>query len=128
MTARLATVGALLVLGIVAEARPVYMVVADLPYERVWQAALNAVAGYPLEQAADGRIVTGWREREAVPGEPTGARVRDRVRLLVEPAGVRIARVTVEVEAEAWQGGRWAPLADTGPLARAVLGRLRDAT
>lgn len=127
MTARLAILGTLLVLGLAAEAGPVHMVVADLPYERVWQGALSAVAGYPLEHAADGRIVTGWRERDAGPGEPAGARVRDRVRLQVEPAGERITRVTVEVEAAAWRDGRWEPLGDTAPLARAVLGRLRDA-
>jgi hypothetical protein len=105
----------------------VHMVVADLPYARVWSAANAAMAGYPLEQAADNVIQTGWAERP--PGEgPAGAeRFQERVTVRVEPFGVRITRVTVSVEARAWRNGQWTPVADTRALENAILDRIRDA-
>lgn len=102
------------------------LVVADLAYERVWAAALQAVDGYPLERAADGVIVTGPRERPARPGEGAFERVAERVTIRVEPVGVRVTRVTVAVEASGWRGGAWVPIADTAPLARDVLARIRQ--
>ncbi len=127
----LVVAGAAVALALVAEAgpmrMPIRMVVADLPYARVWDAAVQAVAGYPIERAAGGVIATGWRERDARPTEPGFTRVRDRVSLRVEPAGERITRVTVDVEAAGRRAGEWVPLADTEPIAREVLARLRDA-
>ena len=118
-----------LALGPVAsvEAATVHMVVADLPYARVWSAATAALAGYPVERAADGVIQTGWTERP--PGEgPSGvARVQERVTVRVEPFGERITRVTVSVEARGWRDGQWTPLADTRAREHAILDLIRDA-
>jgi hypothetical protein len=110
-----------------AEAPRLRMVVADLPYARVWDAALRAVADYPLESAGGGRIVTGWRERPPREGEPGVSRVTERVTLGVVETGVRITLITVDVEARGWRDGEWVALPDTGVTARAVLARLRDA-
>jgi hypothetical protein len=105
-----------------AEAATVHMVVADLPYARVWSAANAAMAGYPVERAAEGVIQTGWVE------QPRGAeRVQERVTVRVEPFGERITRVTVTVEARAWRDGQWLPLADTEAREHAILDRIRDA-
>jgi hypothetical protein len=118
---------AALAVALLGEAGTMRMVVADLPYERVWTAALQAVAGYPIERAADGVIVTGWHERAPRASETGWSRVRERVAMRVEAAAERITRVTVEVEAAGWRAGEWVPIADTEPLAREVLARLRDA-
>jgi hypothetical protein len=114
-------------LAVSVEAATVHMVVADLPYARVWQAANAALAGYPVERAADGVIQTGWTERP--PGEGTGgaARVQERVTVRVEAFGERITRVTVSVEARGWRDGQWAPLADTRAREHAILDLIRDA-
>jgi hypothetical protein len=109
------------------EAATVHMVVADRPYERVWQAATAALAGYPVERAADGVIQTGWSERPAGEGPGGVARVQERVTVRVEPFGERITRVTVSVEARGWRDGQWAPLADTTARENAILDRIRDA-
>jgi hypothetical protein len=103
------------------------MVVADLPYARVWQAANAALAGYRVERAADGVIQTGWTERP--PGEGAGgaARVQERVTVRVEPFGERITRVTVSVEARSWRDDQWAPLDDTRAREHAILDLIRDA-
>jgi hypothetical protein len=118
-----------LALGSVAsvEAATVHMVVADLPYARVWSAANAALAGYPVERAADGVIQTGWTERP--PGEGPGgvARVQERVTVRVEPFGERITRVTVSVEARGWRDGQWTPLVDTRAREDAILDLIRDA-
>lgn len=110
-----------------AEARAMRMVVADLPYGRVWDAALRAVAGYPVERAADGEVLTGWREREPAPGEAGWSRVRERIRLRLEPAAERITRVSVVVEAQGRRGEAWVALPDAEARARDVLARLREA-
>jgi hypothetical protein len=110
-----------------AEAGRMRMVVADLPYERVWHAAIRAVSDYPLERAEAGRIVTGWRERAPREGEAGLVRVTERVVVDVERAGERITRVTVAVEARGWRNGDWVGLPDTEATARAVLARLREA-
>jgi hypothetical protein len=121
--------GGILALALVAsvEAATVHMVVADLPYARVWSAANAALAGYPVERAADGVIQTGWTERP--PGEGPGgvARVQERVTVRVEPFGERITRVTVSVEARGWRDGQWTPLVDTRAREDAILDLIRDA-
>lgn len=110
-----------------AEAGTLRMVVADLPYARVWSAATFALAGYPIERAADGVIQTGWAERP--PGEALAGveRLQERVTVRVEPFGERITRVTVSVEARGWQGGQWVPVADTRTREHAILDGIRDA-
>ncbi|HEV8676825.1 MAG TPA: hypothetical protein VGX21_22545 [Methylomirabilota bacterium] len=126
---RLAALGLMLCLAVggEGEAGVIHMVVADLPYPRVWEAAVRAVAGYPVERAADGVIVTGWRERPPAAGEGGFGRVQERVTLRVEPFADRITRVTAEAEARGWRDGQWVTIADTDAIARDVLARLRDA-
>jgi hypothetical protein len=102
-------------------------VVADLPYDRVLAAAVRALDGYPIAGVADGVITTEWRARAPRPDEPGFERVEERVTLRVEPAGERITRVTVEVEARGWRGGVARPIADTRAIAREILARLREA-
>jgi hypothetical protein len=113
--------------GALAEAGTMRMVVADLPYARVWDAATRALADYPLEQLADGLIRTGWRERAPGEGEAGFERLRERAVVRVEPFAERVTRVTVEVEAQGWRDGQWAPIADTEARARAILARIREA-
>jgi hypothetical protein len=103
------------------------MVVADLPYDRVWAAAVAAVGDYPLERAGDGVIQTGWRERPPRPEEPGLGRVEERATVQVEAFAERITRVTVHVEARGWREGAWVPLAGTAASASAILDRFRDA-
>jgi hypothetical protein len=116
---------ALSVLG-VGEAEPMRVVVADLPYRRVWDAAVRAVEGYPIERAGDGLLVTGWLTRAARDGEAGYSRVLERVTLRVEPFAERITRVTVEVEVKGLRNGEWVPIADTEPAVRWIIGRLRE--
>jgi len=116
-----------LVAGVASGAGMMRMVVADLPYARVWEAAARAVEGYPVERAADGVIVTGRIERPPREGEEAFERVAERVTLRVEASGDRITRVTVEVEAEGRREGSWVPISETEATARAILARLRDA-
>lgn len=118
---------ALLLSGVGAEAGMRRMIVADLPYARVWEAAVKAVEGYPLERAADGVIASGWRERPARAEEPGFERVTERVTLRVERVSELITRVTVEVEAQGWRDGTWVAIQDTTATERAVLARFRDA-
>lgn len=103
------------------------MVVADLPYERVWDAAMRAVEGYPVERAADGVIVTTRIERSPRAEEGGFERVAERITVRVEAFGERITRVTVEVDAEGWRGGSWVRIPDTDVTGRAILARLRAA-
>jgi hypothetical protein len=103
------------------------MVVADLPYTRVWAAAQEAVRDYPLERVVDGEIVTGWRDRPARPEEPDFERVADRVRLQVQVLDEQITRVTVTVEGRGWRNGGWVNFGEIGPLERDVLARIRAA-
>ncbi len=126
---RLAWVAGVLLLtaGGVTEAGTMRMVVADLPYARVWDAAVQAVRDYPVERAADGVIQTGWLERAASEGESGFTRVSERATLRIEAFAERITRVTVEVEARGWRDGQWVPIADTAARERAILDRLRDA-
>jgi hypothetical protein len=121
---------ALLVLagGTAAEGAAMRVVVADLPYARVWEAALRAVEGAPIERAADGVIVTGRVERPPRPEEAGFERVAERVTLRVEAFAERITRVTVLVEAQGWRGGAWVPVPDGAETARAIVDRLRAAT
>ncbi len=110
-----------------AEPDRMHMVVADLPYARVWDAALRAVAGYPVERSGDGLIVTGWLARPPGEAESGFIEVLERVTLRVVPVADRITRVTVEVEARGRRDGEWLPLPPSEARARAVLARLRAA-
>lgn len=117
----------LLAVTAMAEGGIARMVVADRPYERVWDAALRSVEGYPLERAVEGVVVTGWRERPAGPGEASFERVRERVTLRVEAFAERITRVTAEAEARGFRQEAWVAIPDATPIAQAALARLRAA-
>lgn len=108
------------------EAGTMRMVVADVPYARVWTAATAALREYTLTRAADGVIETAWSERGPGAGEAGFERVRERVVVRVEPFAERITRVTVDVEAQGWRDGQWLPIADTLARERAILDRIRD--
>ncbi len=126
---RLIPVLALVVLaeGAAAGGGPVRMVVADVPYARVWAAVQEALREYPIERAADGELVTGWRER-APHAEETGVeRVAERITLQVEPFGEGITRITVLVELQGLQAGQWVTLEERGPASHEVLARVRAA-
>jgi hypothetical protein len=110
-----------------AHASPVRMVVADMPYPRVWAAALEAVRDFPIERMGEREIMTGWRERPARPEEHGFERVSDRVHLQVEAFGERITRVTATSEVRGWRHGRWVDVGPTGVLERDVLARIRAA-
>lgn len=116
----------LLAVAGLASAGTTRMVVADVPYARVWAAALQAMREYPLERAADGLIRTGWRERPPRGDEPGFARVEERATVWVEAFAERITRVSVSVEARGWRDGRWVPITDTTAVENAILDRLRD--
>ena len=109
------------------EAGTMRMVVADLPYARVWDAAVQAVRDYPVGRAADGVIETGWLERSPREGEGGFTRILERATVRVEPFAERITRVTVEVEARGWREGQWVPIPDTEARERAILDRVREA-
>jgi hypothetical protein len=106
-------------------APPLRMVVADIPFVRVWTAAQEAVRDYPLERMADGEIVTGWRDRPTRVEESGFERVAERVRLEVEPFGEGITRITATVEARGWRDGGWVTIADAAPATRDLLARIR---
>jgi len=123
-----ALVGALLLgLGGTPEAGTMRMVVADLPYARVWDAAVQAVRDYPAGRAADGVIETGWLERGPHEGEGGFTRVMERVTVRVEAFAERVTRVSVDVEARGWRDSQWVPIPDTAARERAILDRVRDA-
>jgi len=120
--------GLLLGLAGTAEAGTMRMVVADLPYARVWDAALRAVGDYPAGRAADGVIETGWLERSPREGEAGFSAVMERATVRVEPFAERITRVSVEIEARGWRDGQWVAIPDTAARERAILDRVRDAS
>ncbi len=103
------------------------LLVIDLPYQRVWDAALRAVAEYGVTRAGDGVIETGRVERAARPDESGLERVAERLTVRVQPVADLVTRVTVEVQAEGLRGGRWEPLPGDGATAAAVLARIRAA-
>ncbi len=108
------------------EAGTMRMVVADLPYARVWAAAAAALREYTLTRAADGMIETAWSERSPRDGDAGFERIRERVVVRVEPFAERITRVTVDVEAQGLRDGQWLPIPDTLARERAILDRIRD--
>jgi hypothetical protein len=110
-----------------ADSDPLRLVVADVPYATVWAAAQHALRDYPVERAADGEIVTGWRERPPTAEERGVERVTERVTLRVEAFGERITRITPIIELQGWREGRWAAIEDVGPATRALLARIRAA-
>jgi hypothetical protein len=102
-------------------------VVADLPYARVWEASLRAMAGYTIERAADGIIVAQPRERAARPEEPAFLSVAETVVVRVEAFGERITRVSVEVVSRGLRGGEWVRIPEAEEsTARAILDRLKE--
>ncbi len=109
-----------------ADAGMMRMVVADVPYAQVWDAAQRALADYPIERAMEGLIVTGWRERRPRAGEAF-QRVTERLTVRVEPFADRITRITVEVEARGWRDDGWVAVPDAETTAREVLARIRAA-
>ncbi len=123
------SLGFVLALGssAVANSVPLRMVVADLPYARVWTAAQEAVRDYPLERVAEGEIVTGWRDRPARAEEATFDRVAERVQLRVEAFGEGITWITVTGEARGWRDGQWIIIEASEAAARDVLARIRAA-
>jgi hypothetical protein len=91
----------------------------------VWEAAVRAVDGFPVERAADGLIVTGRRERPARPDEAaTFSRVAERAVIRVESFGTGSTRVTVDVEVSGWRDGAWVAIPDGEEAAQAILDRL----
>jgi hypothetical protein len=121
------TVAALLLAAAgVTEAAAMRMVVADVPYARVWAAAVRAVDDYPPERAADGLIQTGWRERAPRADEAGVSRVEERATVWVEAFGETITRVSVSVETRGWRDGRWVPIPATAASENAILDRVRD--
>jgi hypothetical protein len=116
---------ALLLMVATTEAGVLAMVVADAPYARVWDAAVRAVEGYPIERAGEGTIVTGWLERPPREGEPPFTRVLERLTVRVESSARLITRVTVDVEAKGLGAGGWVPIENTEPAERAILARVR---
>jgi uncharacterized lipoprotein len=110
---------------VAADSSPLRLVVADVPYARVWAVAQEAVRDYPLERIADGEIVTGWRERPARADEGNFERVAERVQLRVEAFGERITRITATAEVRGWREGGWVMIEATGAVARDLLARIR---
>lgn len=121
-----AGVGLVLGVGAMAQAVPRLMVM-DLPYERVWANARQAMAeACPVTRAEGGVIECDRIERDPRAGESGLERVAERVLVRVEALADRVTRITVEVSAEGLRGGRWEPV-DGSETARAVLGRIRAA-
>jgi hypothetical protein len=127
MTRWILGVGIVWVGTVAASAGPVHMVVADMPYARVWAAAQEAVRDYPIERIVDGDIVTGWQDRPPRAEEPGFERVAERVHLQVAASGERITRITVIAERRGWRDSGWVSLGETEPLGRLVLARIRAA-
>jgi len=121
-------VGLLLGLAGAPEAGTMRMVVADLPYARVWDAAVRAVRDYPTGRTSDGLIETGWLERSPREGEGGFSAVMERVTVRVEPFAEQITRVTVDVEARGWRDGQWVAIPDTAARERTILDRVREAS
>ncbi|MGH7321753.1 MAG: hypothetical protein ACRELA_19300 [Candidatus Rokuibacteriota bacterium] len=112
--------------AVAADAGMMRMVVADVPYAHVWDAAQRALADYPIERAMEGLIVTGWRERRPRADEAF-QRMTERLTVRVEPFADRITRITVEVEARGWRDDGWVAVQGTETTAREVLARIRAA-
>jgi hypothetical protein len=127
MTRWILGVGIVWVGTVAASVGPVQMVVADMPYARVWAAAQEAVRDYPIERIVDGDIVTGWQDRPPRAEEPGFERVAERVHLQVAASGERITRITVIAERRGWRDSGWVSLGETEPLGRLVLARIRAA-
>jgi hypothetical protein len=101
------------------------LLVVDLSYARVREAARHALAAYPLARDSGGVIESARVERVPRPEEPGVDRVAERITVRVDPVGARITRVTVTVETEVLRRGRWQPGDGSGATVRAVLDRIR---
>ncbi len=128
MTRLAVSLGLVLLVGsATADPDPPRMVVADVPYARVWAAAQEAIKEYPIERAADGEIVTGWRERPPNAEERGFERVTERITLRVEAFGERIARIAPLIELRGWRDSRWVTIEDVDLATRELLARIRAA-
>jgi hypothetical protein len=101
------------------------LLVMDLPYARVWEGAVQALSGYPLDRAADGVIETARMERPPWPEEGDVERVAERVTVHVEALADKVTRVTVTVEAQGLRGGTWQAIEASPATARTILDRIR---
>ena len=101
------------------------LLVMDLPYARVWEGTVRALAGYPLARASDGVIETARMERAPLPEEGSLERVAERVTVRVEAVADKVTRVTVTVEAEALRDGSWRVIDAPPTTARTILDRIR---
>jgi hypothetical protein len=101
------------------------LLVMDLPYARVWEGTVRAFGGSALARASDGVIETARAERAPLPDEVGFEQVAERVTVRVESMADRITRVTVTVEAEVLQGGRWRAISPSPTRVRAIFDRIR---
>jgi hypothetical protein len=120
-----AVLGLVLGAAMTGQAAMPRLLVMDLPYARVWDGAVRALAGYPLARAADGIIDTGRMERSPRADEPGVERVAERVTVRVEPMADKITRITVTGEAEALRSGRWDAVEVSPATLRTILDRIR---
>ena len=101
------------------------LMIMDMPYARVWDGAVHALAGYAIARASDGVIETTRLERAPRPEEAGAERVAERVTVRVQAVGERIVRVTVTVAAEALRNGAWQAVDPSPETTRAILDRIR---
>jgi hypothetical protein len=103
------------------------LLVLDLPYERVWEATLRALADYPIERAADGVVVVGRLERAPRSDEAGIARVAEHITVRLDAFGPGSTRIMVEVLAQGLRNGTWTAIAPTEVTAREILAKIRAA-
>jgi hypothetical protein len=126
--AALAAMGLGLTVAATGRAAAPRLLVMDLPYTRVWEGVVQALAGYTLVRASDGVIETARRERAPRLEEGGLERIAERVMVRVEAMAPKVTRITVDVALEGLRGGRWGPIEDDGATARSVLERIRANT
>jgi hypothetical protein len=117
--------GLLLGAVVTTQAAAPRLLVMDLPYARVWDGAVRALAGYPLARASEGVIETARMERAPRPDEAGLERVAERVTVQVEAMADKVTRITVTVAAEALRGGRWEAREASPATVRAILDQIR---
>jgi hypothetical protein len=117
--------GLLLGAVVTTQAAAPRLLVMDLPYGRVWDGAVRALAGYPLARASEGVIETARMERAPRPDEAGLERVAERVTVQVEAMADKVTRITVTVAAEALRGGRWEAREASPATVRAILDQIR---
>jgi hypothetical protein len=117
--------GLLLGAVVTTQAAAPRLLVMDLPYARVWDGAVRALAGYPLARASEGVIETARMERAPRPDEAGLERVAEHVTVQVEAMADKVTRITVTVAAEALRGGRWEAREASPATVRAILDQIR---